>query len=155
MDKTHTHDFDEHDEPHPGDVARFFRQNFNTLLGHEEEWRFHVWMDEANLGEMLDDYDLRGVFQIDPSCMGDWPASFRKPNHLLFDTSSRYHGTPDTQHGDAYEGGVWSATDDGDLIFSPSAHMLKTTHPASWMAAQMRHDYPAVMLCLPKDCSHE
>lgn len=146
--------FDGSNEAHPGDVAKFFRQNFNTLLGHDEEWRFQIWLDQGDLDEFLDDYDLRGAFQENPDSIGDWPARFRKPNHLLFDTSSRYHDTPSPQGG-AYEGGTWSATEDGQLIFSPSAAMLGSTHPANWLEAQMRHDYPAVMLCLPKDCTHE
>lgn len=155
MDNEQKHRFDGEDDAHPGDLAKFYRQNFNTLLGHEDEWRFQVWMDEAGLSDMLDDYDLRGVFKDDPARSDHWPAEYRKPNHLLFDSTSRYHGTPDVGRGGEYVGGTWSVSDEGRMIFTPSDHMLATTHPANWLAATMRTDYPEVILCLPKECQDE
>lgn len=144
------------DEPHWGDVAKFFRGNFNTLLGHEDEWRFQVWMDAGKLKDLLDDYDLRGAWKESAEhALEAWPARWRKPNHVLFDTSSLYHGTPDTQHGNEYAGGDWVEQEDGQQAFRPSAHMLDTTHPCAWLKAVMRTEYPHISLCINKDDSHE
>lgn len=147
--------FDGGDESHWGDVVKFFRANFNSPLSHEQEWRFQCWLDGTDLADRLDDYDLRGWWLEFPDGGDEYPATWRKPNHLLFDTGSKYHGLPNAQHGGAYCGGDWATNDDGGLVFRPSADMLRSTHPRAWLAARMRTDHPHITLCLPERDAHD
>lgn len=135
-----------------GEVDRFYRENFNTLLSPEEEWRFHTTADalDLDLTDDLVDYDLRGAFKDGGLFDDNLPDKYRKPNHPLFDTESIYAGQPDIHNGGEYEGGQWGKDAAGNQTFTPSKKMLETTHPAAWMEAYMRHHEPEVSLVLPE-----
>ncbi len=131
-----------------GEVDRFYRENFNTLLSADEEWRFHTVCDELclDLGEALVDYDLRGAFKDGSLYEDNRPNKYRKPNHPLFDTDSIYNGLPDLQHGGEYEGGTWGKTDGNRDTFTPSAKMLETTHPIGWIKGWIKQNEPSIKL---------
>lgn len=131
-----------------GEVDRYFRSNFNTLLSPEEEWRFHAVCDEEslNLDDELTDYDLRGAFKDGSMYENNRPDKYRKPNHPLFDSHSIHNGTPDIHNGGEYEGGEWGKSDCGRYTFKPSVKMLETTHPIGWLSAWMRQHEPGVVL---------
>ena len=135
-----------------GAVDNFFRENFNTLLSPEEEWRFHNTVDALCLCLQDDmvDYDLRGAFKDEGLFDNNLPDKYRKPNHPLFDVTSIYNGQPDLYNGGVYQGGEWGTNDEGMRTFKPSAEMIKTTHPAGWMKAWMRQHEPEVILIVPE-----
>lgn len=90
-------------EPSFEEIRKFYKENFNTQLSPDEEFRFHSWADELGqkLGrdmlEDLEDYDLRGAFK-DGAAAGEnnnFTDRFKKPNHPTFSNESIYHGTPD------------------------------------------------------------
>lgn len=148
---------DENEEPDFHQVRRFFRENFNTQLSPDEEFRFHEWADDLgkkqgrNALDDLDDYDMRGAFKAGAaeSENGHFPDTFKKPNHPTFSTQSQYHDTPDPQHGGTYQGGEWGRTADERDTFKPSQKMLDTTHPAEWLKGYMKSREPDAELILP------
>lgn len=135
-----------------GEIERFYRTNFNTLLSPDEEWRFHCVCDETelDLDEELADYDLRGAFKDGSLYEDNRPDKYRKPNHPLFSVTSIYHGTPDLQHGGEYEGGECGQGEEGEATFKPSQKMLETTHPAGWLKPWVREHAAKVRLMLPE-----
>lgn len=150
-------EFDGKSDPDFNEMRKFFRENFNTELSPEEEFRFHGWMDEQgkalgrDLSEDLDDYDLRGAFMEVCGCDDDslsWPSKFKKPNHPTFDKASIYHGTEDTHRGGEYEGGDWGHMEDKTVTFTPSAKMLETTHPEKWLRGHFAKNCPDVELLI-------
>lgn len=155
-------EFDGKDKPTFDEMRKFYRENFNTQLSPEEEFRFHDWADsvgkriKTDLMEWLDDYDLRGAFK-EGACFDDeaaemhFPSKFKKPNNLTFATDSIYHGAVDLHHGGTYEAGEMGVLQDGTPTFSPSKKMLETTHPRQWVEAKFRTDAPEFELFLPKE----
>lgn len=139
-----------------GEIERFYRENFNTMLSPDEEWRFHCVCDETDvdLGEALVDYDLRGAFKDGSLYEDNRPDKYRKPNHPLFSVISIYHKTPDLQHGGEYEGGEFGQDECCCQTFKPSEKMLKTTHPAGWLKAWIREHAPKIKVILPEAEKH-
>ena len=150
--------FEGDQEPDFEQVRQFYRQNFNTELSPEEEFRFHDWADRLGrqqnryVLEDLDDYDLRGAFKEGAAAAenGRFSDRHKKPNHPTFSTESVYHGVPDPHHGGTYEGGTWGSAEDGRETFAPSRKMLQTTHPESWLRGYFREREPEVSLITGK-----
>lgn len=136
-----------------GEIDRYFRENFNTVLSPDEEWRFHTVCDEMCkcLEDELTDYDLRGAFKDGGLYVNVLPNKYRKPNHPLFDTESIYDGMPDIHHGGEYEGGSWGRSESGRDVFIPSKKMIATTHPKGWLKGWMVNHHPSILLMLDMD----
>jgi hypothetical protein len=148
------YEFDNREVTPWADVVKFYRENFNTQLSHDEEWKFHIWMDELDMEDRLNDYDLRGAWKDGAMAKDNLPSKYKKPNNLTFDETSIYSGQPDLHNGGEYEGGQWGATQDGCTTFRPSMKMLKTTHPDKWIRAELAISCPEVKFVMPEDC-HE
>lgn len=139
------------EKPAFGEVARFFRENFNSVLSPEDEWRFLTACDasDLNLEEILNVYDLRGAFQEGALQGGNRLNKYKKPSHPTFSVDSIYHGRPDIHAGGEYVGGQWGEKD-GSTTFTPSQTMLDNTHPRAWLAGWMREHEPDVELLCPE-----
>lgn len=84
-----------------------FDQNFNTLLGPDQEQAFQKWKSKYAPNDSGGDYDLRGAFKEgmtpDPQ-NGHWSDKYKKPNHPTFSNESQYapYGTPGHWEGEKF-----------------------------------------------------
>lgn len=126
---------------------QYFSDNFNTKLGQDEESKFQKWADDngKNVQDETLDYDLRGFWKSGGEFAdnGHGADTFKKPNHPTFSDQSQYHNT-DAPHG-KWIGGTWSE-DDAGVSYTPSAEMLKHTHPVTFLRNYMADREPDVKL---------
>ena len=73
--------------------------------------------------------------------------TYKKPNHPTFSDESQYHGTA-SPWGVPFEGGRWSP--DGKS-YTPSATMLKYTHPVDFLKNYMKRVEPSTSLILKEN----
>lgn len=152
--------FDGESEAGFNEMRKYFRENFNTDLAPEDEFRFHDWLDEQSkflkrdLMDEMDHYDLRGAYTELCDCDDDmlsWPSKFKKPNHPTFAIDSIYNGAINQLTGGTFCGGEWGhMEDDGEKIitFKPSGEMLKSTHPEKWLKGYFSRNCEDVELLL-------
>lgn len=128
---------------------QYFVVNFNTKLSPEEESAFQVWAAQNGRANDVEDYDIRGAWrelaagameEADNGHLGD---KYKKPNHPTFSDQSVYHNT-EAPHG-KWVGGRWGEDEEGPT-YTPSAEMLKTTHPVGFLQSYMQEREPDVRL---------
>lgn len=138
------------------DINQYFLNNYNTTLSDENERRFANWLAAESkrrgrdLSRDMEDYDLKGYWlnggYKDTSGQGHGPDTYKKPNHPTFSDQSIYHGTM-SPWGVPFEGGHWA--DDGSS-YTPSATMLRYTHPRDFLQQYMQRNEPGVRLNIDK-----
>jgi hypothetical protein len=141
------------------DFDTHFQNNYNTSLSDENETRFNNWVAQEGKRRGRDmsgdtaDYDLRGYWlnggHKDTTGQGHMTDQYKKPNHPTFSNQSIYHGK-DSPWGEPYQGGTWSQDAQGRDVYTPTATMLKYTHPTTFLQNYMRDREPGVTLILPK-----
>lgn len=138
------------------DFDGHFYAEYNTPLTPKEEAAYQKWAEERSKIEGRDvledqqDYDLRGYWKKNANAKvaanSHLTDEFKKPNHPTFSEQSKYSGT-DSPFGGKFKGGTWAA--DGSS-FTPSAEMLKTTHPLEFLQRYMSEREPGVKLNLDR-----
>lgn len=138
------------------ELDEYFRHNYNTELTPKEEKAFRTWAKKNQRNPDLEstDYDLRGFWKNQESFAGNGHGSdrYKKPNHPTFSVESQYHGTP-SPWGGRWEGGTWfmptpleSALRGSPPTFTPSATMLRYTHPREVLLRYMNEREPGIRL---------
>ena len=121
-----------------------FRDNYNTQLSPEQEAQFSLWAAQNPRLGSTEDYDARGFWQAggQSAANGHGSDKWKKPNHPTFSDQSIDNGM-ESPWGGVYEGGKWA--EDGSS-YTPTAAMLKTTHPLNFLQRYMREREPGVQL---------
>jgi len=124
----------------------YFANNFNTPLSPADESQFQTWAQQQNRLGDLQDYDLRGFWKSGAgfSDNGHGSDQYKKPNHPTFSDQSMYSGAT-APWGGKFVGGTWSEGKNGTM-YTPSAEMLKYTHPLNWLRGYMQKIEPDVTL---------
>lgn len=121
-----------------------FLENYNTKLSPANESPFQEWLVKSGKEKDLQDYDLRGAWVngqlAEPGSHGT--DLYKKPNHPTFSDQSIYHGSVGP-HGGVFRGGTWSPEGDS---YTPSAEMLRSTHPLNFLQNYMKKYEPGVKL---------
>lgn len=105
-------------------VSRGYDDNYDTILGSQEEEKFQDWKTKNAPNDTGADYDLRGAYKANLSRDSEeahLPDTFKKPSHPTFSDQSKY-STPDAP------GGKWEKLDDNNdhsWTFAPSAENYK------------------------------
>ncbi len=136
---------------------KYWRNNFNTELGDEDERAYQNWLEEQKTATGRDlsndefDYDTRGYWKNMGSndSRGHGPDTYKKPNHPSFSNESIYHGTR-SPWGDPYEGGQWAEASPGKFTYTPSKSMLKKTHSVPLMKDYFKRVEPDTQLIVPE-----
>lgn len=125
----------------------YFLQNFNTQLNPQDETQFQQWAQQNNRMGDLQDYDLRGFWKAGAqfAANGHGADTYKKPNHPTFSDQSMYNGQPSPMGGN-WQGGTWAPTAQGGFSYTPSATMLRYTHPLNWLQGYMQKYEPDVQL---------
>lgn len=127
----------------------YFKNNFNTALSPEQEASFLEWANKNNRSGDVADYDLRGYWLNNGllGANGHLTDQYKKPNHPTFSDQSKYNGAA-APFG-TFVGGTWDQTGNG-YSYTPSAEMLKNTHPLNWLQGYMNRFEPNVVLNMDK-----
>ena len=138
------------------DFDKHFADNYNTALDDENEQRFRNWVAGESkrrgrdISQDAADYDLKGYWvnggYKDKTGKGHMPDTYKKPNHPTFSDQSKYHGVA-SPWGEPFAGGQWAQ--DGST-YTPSATMLKYTHPLDFLQRYMQEREPGVRLNMDK-----
>lgn len=138
------------------DFDKHFEDNYNTKLTPEQEAAYQKWVEQQSFEKQRDysrdtqDYDLRGAWkeimsgQMSEADNGHLGDKYKKPNHPTFSDQSIYNNTP-SPWGGMYQGGTWGQSN-GQTTYTPTAEMLKTTHPLGWLQKYMSQVEPDVIL---------
>lgn len=123
-----------------------FTDQYNTALSPEQEAKFLAWANSQNKLRDLQDYDLRGFWagQGKVADNGHSSDKFKKPNHPTFSDQSIYSGV-DSPNGGRYVGGTWDQVNGQDR-FTPTAEMLRYTHPLNFLRRYMADVEPNAVL---------
>lgn len=123
-----------------------FTNQFNTTLNPEKEAQFQAWAESQNKLRDLQDYDLRGFFNTQGQVAANGHSSdkFKKPNHPTFSDQSIYNNSANPEGG-RYVGGTWDQVNGQDR-FTPTAEMLRSTHPLNQMRRYMADVEPNAVL---------
>lgn len=123
-----------------------FTDKFNTALSPDDEAKFQAWANAQHKQLDLQDYDLRGFYagKGQAAANGHSSDQFKKPNHPTFSDQSIYNGSANPAGG-RYVGGTWDQANGQDR-FTPTAEMLRNTHPLNYLRRYMQDVEPNAVL---------